>query len=520
MIPSAIAGGRLRIGTKETEIRFLELSPDGFTFRLADPLPGYMTPDPQMNRQADSFPALAKTDVEQLQFQLYFLHFFENRFAMVTLESSELQISAAGSEAYGFAFGYRVQTDVPDFQKEALHLLREYMNYITWKLEEDDAELSKKMAGYPAEQEAVISPDFETQKKKWLDEAARRGTRIGIADDMYADAGADTSIGADINADTSVDTDADTDAEKNNCVWKEIQPDFYELGIEIDRPQLYRRFLSMSASEFFQEYWKKNGLEDHPLAAHAVQYLYIGNQVCPHLFPAWNMLQLLLEKTEREGIIPVLTGSWMQESQIKDIELLLEKLDSWCAAHQRKLELVCNDWGMMAMIQRRDSDHFLLTLGMLLQKQRRDPRQYYRVGYDPKLPVWAESSVNADFYRDYLQTHEGIERISVPACGRPVHIPKGKTTLHLPFWQMNTSQFCPLLAVFRNGDRAKQRNNETSDCSCFEVCETQALLYPDMLRMVGRYNSIYGCDETILYDDTLVKDALQQGTDRIVIGLL
>ena len=58
MIPSAIAGGRLLIGTKETEIRFLELSPDGFTFRLADPLPGYMISDPQINRLPLHFPLL------------------------------------------------------------------------------------------------------------------------------------------------------------------------------------------------------------------------------------------------------------------------------------------------------------------------------------------------------------------------------------------------------------------------------------------------------------------------------
>ena len=42
-----------------------------------------------------------------------------------------------------------------------------------------------------------------------------------------------------------------------------------------------------------------------------------------------------------------------------------------------KIELVINDWGMAGLIRKKYPNQFLLTLGCLLSKQRRDTRMNY-----------------------------------------------------------------------------------------------------------------------------------------------
>ena len=56
---------------------------------------------------------------------------------------------------------------------------------------------------------------------------------------------------------------------------------------------------------------------------------------------------------------------------------------------------------------------------------------------------------------------------------------------------------------------------------CFfeKNCEKQAFLYPEHLRMMGRYNSLFGYDEKILWDEKQLQDYLEQGIDRIVVNV-
>ena len=43
--------------------------------------------------------------------------------------------------------------------------------------------------------------------------------------------------------------------------------------------------------------------------------------------------------------------------------------------------------------------------------------------------------------------------------------------------------------------------------------------YPKHLKMVGRYNSLFGYDEKILWDEKQLRDYLEQGIDRIVVNV-
>ena len=57
------------------------------------------------------------------------------------------------------------------------------------------------------------------------------------------------------------------------------------------------------------------------------------------------------------------------------------------------------------------------------------------------------------------------------------------------------------------------------DKNCPRYCNKKVFLYPKHLKMVGRYNSLFGYDEKILWDEKKLQDYLEQGIDRIVVNV-
>lgn len=56
---------------------------------------------------------------------------------------------------------------------------------------------------------------------------------------------------------------------------------------------------------------------------------------------------------------------------------------------------------------------------------------------------------------------------------------------------------------------------------CPRFCEEQAFLYPEHLRMVGRYNSLFGIDLSVFQEpEAIGKMYGLRGIDRIVVNLL
>ena len=124
-----------------------------------------------------------------------------------------------------------------------------------------------------------------------------------------------------------------------------------------------------------------------------------------------------------------------------------------------------------------------------------------------------ENNLNSDFYREFLEQELGISRYEWESCGCALKFPPGKNSLHIPFYQTNTSQYCPLYAVLVNGQRGKQGYIK----ECPGYCTDKALLYPGHLNMVGRYNSLFALDETILKNP---ETRISEDVDRIVVNML
>ena len=164
----------------------------------------------------------------------------------------------------------------------------------------------------------------------------------------------------------------------------------------------------------------------------------------------------------------------------------------------------------MASLLKKGRRNLIASLGILLNKRRKDPRISFKKGEQK----WFErNSLNAGFYRNFLEREYGIQRFEWESCGYEQQIPPGKNRLHITFYQTNTSQYCPLGAVCETGERGRQKLAK----KCPGYCTEYALLYPEHLHMIGRYNSLFGIDMRILKEEEILKNYIQNGVDRVVI---
>ena len=197
---------------------------------------------------------------------------------------------------------------------------------------------------------------------------------------------------------------------------------------------------------------------------------------------------------------------------------------------QPAMEIIVNDWAMPALLH--GKPHLKPVLGVLLNKRRKDVRLPYKHGIGNHVDSLAENNLNCGFYQNYLKNTLNIQRFEFESCGYKVTIPDGHHSLHLPFYQTNTSQYCTLYAKCMTGERGKQKLAE----ECPKFCKDYAFLYPDHLMMIGRYNSLFALDSRIFEDgsgsgtgteigtkiktEEILKKWKKAGVDRLVVNLL
>ena len=227
------------------------------------------------------------------------------------------------------------------------------------------------------------------------------------------------------------------------------------------------------------------------------------------LFSSYTSMFEIIEKAAAEQVEITLVFSYIREYMLDYITELLDEINRWCEEKRQSVEIVVNDWGMASLVKK-SRRNLIPSLGILLNKRRKDPRIPFKKGEQK----WFErNSLNAGFYRNFLEREYGIQRFEWESCGYEQQIPPGKNSLHIPFYQTNTSQYCPLGAVCETGERGRQKLAK----KCPGYCTEYALLYPEHLHMIGRYNSLFGIDMRILKEEEILKNYIQNGVDRVVI---
>ena len=370
---------------------------------------------------------------------------------------------------------YTFATEQDDYRNAVQRLALQYGQYIRWKMEDDDAALAEEMTGYPAEQDAFHLESLEEQKKVWFSDIGKE--TFTALQNGFAESG------------------------------QPGQP--VELALELDRPEWYKAYLSMESAAFFDAYFRRNQIPDPPLFH--PDRLYIGNAFCPHLAPTEEELFALMDKACRESFSITLTFPFLLEENLSETQQRLQRLAEWCERKNKTVELVVNDWGTAHLAAH--FPVFSICLGILLNKRKKDPRMAYKLG---DRTLFEKNSVHAAFYRKYLKAEFQIERYEWESCGNTGtgKFPEGKNSMHLPFYQTNTSQYCPLYVACTKGSRSAQM--PVRECPRF--CEKQAFLYPEHLRMMGRYNSLFGVDLDVW---KRMREMLKLcGVDRVVVNLL
>lgn len=434
----------------DKEVRITAISEYGFQTRLAAPA---------MAEQKNAPWELAFYDQKTASYQRILL-----RDATFLQEKEE-----------DFDVVYTFATEQEDYRNAVQRLALQYSQYIRWKMEDDDAALAEHMTGYPAEQDAFHLESLEEQKKVWFS---------GIGKETFVTL-------------------------QNGFVGSGQPGQPVELALELDRPEWYEAYLSMESAVFFDAYFRKNQIPDPPLFH--PDRLYIGNAFCPHLAPTEEELFALMDKAYRESFAVTLVFPFLLEGNLLETQQRLQRLVEWCEQKNKIIEIVVNDWGTAHLAAQLPV--FSLCLGVLLNKRKKDPRMAYKLG---DRTLFEQNSVHAAFYREYLKEEFRMERYEWESCGDTStrKFPEGKNSLRLPFYQTNTSQYCPLYAACTEGSHGAQ----VPIRECPKFCERQAFLYPEHLRMVGRYNSLFGVDLTVLKRTGAMLEL--RGVDRVVVNLL
>lgn len=186
----------------------------------------------------------------------------------------------------------------------------------------------------------------------------------------------------------------------------------------------------------------------------------------------------------------------------------------WCIKSGMKIEIVINDWGMIKLLEDK-TDYFTLSLGVLLNKRKKDPRYIYKKGYEKNKDMMSENNLNSKIFSDFLKENK-IERYEYENCGYEILIGEGKHSLQMPFYVTNTSQYCTLYAMCKNLDRGSQKLVN----SCPKYCMDYVFAYPKHLKMVGKYNSLFAFDDTLLKDRNMLEKYVNMGIDRIVLNFI
>lgn len=401
--------------------------------------------------------------IDQLNLQFFY-------FAKSSYEAVQLTDYIITQEANKFSISYSILTEQADYKAQTARLLRDYSNYISLKMTGDDSYLSEQMVNYPAEGDEHFYTSLELQKQEWFQ---------GLAKVDYP-----------------------------------IRHDF-ELAISIDNYVEYHRYLEMGTSKYYHEVLGENHLQSHPQFQVNPVRIYIGNQFCHNLIPDKELFRKLLEQANQEQLAITLEFPYLRDELIEETMELLHEIYIFQKNLSKPIEIVVNDWGMLKLLQDK-TDIFSCNLGILLNKRRKDPRLPYKQGWKENVDKLSENNLNGAEYYHFLRDKWKITRFEQEACGYTIHVPKGKNSLHVPFYQTNTSQFCTLYAKLHTGERG----NQQLITACPRYCEETVYMYPKHLKMIGKYNSLFAYDERILRDADLMEDYLENGIDRIVLKLL
>ena len=405
-------------------------------------------------------------EVENIkEIKIVFYIFCDSRYEEIIIEDYNI----IEIEKNDFYVSYKLDINDEVYFNNVRRSFRDYSNYVRLRGYGDDNEFSKEMINYPAELDYDFYKYYYNQKYNWL-------SKLNF---------------------------------KNYDTKKQI-----ELAIKIDNYDLYKKYLEKDIGNFQNEYLKENFIDEHKLFKDNISRIYIGNEFCHNLFPKVELLIEMVKKAKEENLEITICFTYIRECYIEKTKCIIEKLYTWCIENNKNIEIVINDWGMIKLVEDKN-DYFTLNLGVLLNKRKKDPRYIYKKGYEENKELIAKNNLNSYIFNRFLNENN-IKRYEYENCGYDIEIAEGNHSLHIPFYVTNTSQYCTLYAMCTTMDRGNQKLAK----GCLMYCKEYVFAYPKHLKMVGRYNSLFAFDETLLKDLNKLEYYIDNGIDRIVLNFI
>lgn len=370
-----------------------------------------------------------------------------------------------------FYFTYNIFIEDKTYIENVKYIFRDYSRYVNLKVFGEENEFSRKMVNYPNEEDYEFYEYYNTQKKEWISNLNYKNFNMNVLNSI-------------------------------------------EMAITLDNDDLYEKYIDNDKESFKEYYFKKNFLENHMLFNKNIERLYIGNEFCHNLFPCIDNLIKMLEKAKEELLNVTLCFTYIRECYIQKTKDIIEKVYDWCKINNYKIEIVINDWGMLKLLKNKEK-YFTLSLGTLLNKRKKDPRYIYKNGYEKNKELLSLNSLNSKKFREFLKNNN-IERYEYESSGYKIAIPEGKHSMHFPFYMTNSSQYCPLYAMCTTMNRGNQKLVK----SCPKYCRDYVFLYPKHLKMIGKCNSLFGFDDTLLKDRDVLEYYINNNINRVVLNFL
>ncbi len=274
----------------------------------------------------------------------------------------------------------------------------------------------------------------------------------------------------------------------------------------------YQMFLNSSVESFINKKLTRLGLE-HTFKAANFKRVYIGNQFCHNLFPNKELLLRLMDKAKECNLDITIAFTYMRETLIDQVREQVQLIDDWAQKHNRKIEIIINDWGMLNFLAGKE-ERLLPVLGVLLNKRKKDPRTLRKIGIEKYTSYLQENNLNTELFQDFLKKHN-IERVEYESHIIPNKYIAMKASLHVPYYQTNTSQYCPLYAQCAH----LNRDHQELITSCTKYCRNFVMMFPKDVDAIGRYNSIFGIDTAILRDRKVFQFIKDSEVDRLVLNI-
>ncbi|WP_195953414.1 hypothetical protein [Clostridium saudiense] len=410
---------------------------------------------------------LAQEVKEINELKVIFYVFDENRYKEITIEKYNL-INKGKHEFY-VTYVFSIKDEI--YLQNVRNAFNNYTRYIRLKAYSDDNDFSNEMVGYPSEKDYDFYEDYISQKQEWM---------------------------ANLNYDSF-----------NYRILNSV-----ELAINVDNYELYNKYLNEDIETFMSNYLKDNFIEKHKLMYKNISRIYVGNEFCHNLFPSKRMLIDIIKKANNEGLEVTICFTYVRECYIDKIKSIINEIYNWCNENNKKIEIVINDWGMLKVVENKQ-DYLTLCLGVLLNKRKKDPRYIYKNGYNENKALIGDNSLNSKIFSEFLKDNN-INRFEYESCGYKLNVAKGNHTLHMPFYVTNTSQYCTLYAKCTRMNRGRQK----LVMGCPMYCKDYIFSYPKHLKMVGKYNSLFSFDDTLLHDSKKLEQYINEGIDRILLNFI